>query len=280
LSTIFSLATRLNNEYFELTNSKGKRAILFVKNGLIFAPECVKVQNVTILAHTEQCFKELLVNFVYKGNQKLGYLTGKIIRDITKQIDCKDDSDVIFLEGEYFQRKNKDILMGNLNEIKWVKVNTLTDNFRINTHHTEAIMSSTNELEMFFELEKRIINEHGSLAEPVRDELANNVIGKYVDEIKNTLMNPFRIAKNYIFIIGLGVIIMVISICGLWICCKTGACGCFKLCKYGFQKWKRNKKPQTIIKQDIPLTNLTANIDKVETENLLSQEDLFINSIF
>ena len=35
LGTVLNLASRLNNEYFEIVNSQGKKAILFAKHGLI-----------------------------------------------------------------------------------------------------------------------------------------------------------------------------------------------------------------------------------------------------
>ncbi len=61
-------------------------------------------------------------------------------------------------------------------------------------------MSSTSELEMFFGLEKRLI---GSYVELVPEELANNIIEKYVDDVKEKVMGPFKVAKNYIYMMNL-----------------------------------------------------------------------------
>ena len=107
-------------------------------------------------------------------------------------------------------------------------------------------MSSTNELEMFFELEKKVVGEHSGYAEPIRDELANNVIDKYIDEIKVRIMKPVLVVKNYIYILGISIGGIVISLVGLIICCKTNGCGLCSLCSYGIKKVRQSKKTQTV----------------------------------
>jgi hypothetical protein len=241
LGTILSLASRLNNQYFELINSKGQKAILFAKHGLIYAPECVKLENISVVLEIKDCYRELLVSYTYKEASRLGYLAGKVVREIAKPIDCVEDSDVIILKDKYMQRKKREVFNSDIKEVKWTKLNVLADNLKINAHHADAIMSSTNELEMFFELEKKMVGEHSGFAEPIPDELANNVIEKYIDEIKVTIMKPMQIVKNYIYIVGISIGGIVIILVVLIICCKTNGCGLCSLCGYCVKKltWKK-----------------------------------------
>ncbi len=123
-------------------------------------------------------------------------------KPVARPVRCQENSDIIFIGQDYIQRRNKEIFVTDIKQIRWTKVKIGSDNLEIYTHHTEAIMSSTSELEMFFDLEKRMIGEHGSYVEPVPDELANNIIEKYVDDIKEKAMGPFKVAKNYIYMIA------------------------------------------------------------------------------
>ena len=109
-------------------------------------------------------------------------------------------------------------------------------------------MSSTNELEMFFALEKQVIDNHMIYAEPLPDQLANNFIEKYVDDVKEKIMSPFRTAKNYIYIIVLWTGITLIILACTYCCCKTRGCGIDRCCSFTWKKCKdrrlnkKNKK--------------------------------------
>ena len=181
----------------------------------------------------------------FKNTSRIGYLTGRVIREIAKSVSCQESSDVIFLDQKYIQRRNKEIFVSDLKQVKWTKIKIGGDNIEINTHHPEAIMSSTNELEMFFELEKRMIGEHVSFIEPVADEVANSIIDKYIEEVKEKVMEPFRAAKNYIYMIGtiiMGVIITCITLC---LICKTNCCGVITLCGYCLKRRRNSRRYMT-----------------------------------
>ena len=242
IRTILGVASRLENEFFEISNNKGKKAVLLARHGLIFTPECVEIENVTIVNPISECFREIAVKVQYKNISKVGYLTGKIIREIARPVSCQENSDIIFLGQDYIQRRNKEIFVNDIKQIRWTKVKIGSDNLEINTHHPEAIMSSTSELEMFFNLEKRMIGEHGSYVEPVPDELANNIIEKYVDDIKEKVMGPFKVAKNYIYMIATIVIGVILTMIALCVCCKTNCCGLVNLCCYCFKEARRPKR--------------------------------------
>ena len=52
------------------------------------------------------------------------------------------------------------------------------------------------------------------IAEPIPDQIANNVIEKYIDNFKYKLLSPFRTAWNFIYILGFctvaSIIIMIL----------------------------------------------------------------------
>ncbi len=64
LVTTLSIATRLDNEFFEITNNKGKSAILYTRHGLIFLPECIDLDldSITMYTQEELCYRELRVS--------------------------------------------------------------------------------------------------------------------------------------------------------------------------------------------------------------------------
>ena len=64
-------------------NSKGQKAILFVKHGIIFAPECVKGDNLFVIEEVgKDCYREVIEKFPYKNVTKISYLKGKVIREV------------------------------------------------------------------------------------------------------------------------------------------------------------------------------------------------------
>ena len=275
LGTILNLASRLNNEYFELMNSKGQKAILFAKHGLIFAPECVKVDNVSAIQEVgNDCFREVLVKYLYKNSSKVGYLTGKIIREIGNRIDCNDESDVVFIGSSLVQRRNKNIYQSDKNVIKWSKVGILLDNLKVNTHHNEAIMSSTNELEMFFELEKQVVGNHMIIAEPIPDQLANNVIEKYIDSFKYKLMSPFRTVWNYIYILGFWTVVSLILKILSFACYKTRCCYISKCLTFHNQQKTEQKRRKDNYMQNNALNSKVKfkNNNVLKTTNTIAKE--------
>ncbi len=81
IRTILGVASRLDNEFFDISNNKGKKAVLLARHELIFTTERVEIDNVTIVNPISECFREIAVRVQYKNISKVGYLTGKTGRE-------------------------------------------------------------------------------------------------------------------------------------------------------------------------------------------------------
>jgi hypothetical protein len=227
MSNMLNIASRLDDEFFEVSNNKGKNAILYIRNGMIFVPECVEVDSIQIIEDSNECFKSIMIKFHAKQVEKIGYIdSANIIRDVAKEVSCKENSEVVVAGGKWFQRVKNTIVVRDKNEFKWTSISTMKSDIRkINTHHPSPVLASTSAIADFYEIQKR---EHIGMSyyvEPMKDDLAQGTIDKNIKIFIDKIKHPFRWIWNYIIIVSIIILAIIVFLtigCG---CVKTNCCG-------------------------------------------------------
>jgi hypothetical protein len=127
-----------NNQLFVLQNLENE-LIIYVRNNLVYAPKCVIVTSIEVIADSNLCFKDIPIRFLKDNKTTLGFLTtNRIIKLTSNNITCSGLQSIVFLSNslalEYTNNKVKLIdSRKDLNPLVQLKIHTLGDP---NFHHS------------------------------------------------------------------------------------------------------------------------------------------------
>ena len=227
LATTLSIASRLDDEFFEITNNKGKVAIIYIRHGVLYIPECVEIREVHVLENVQECFREIQVRFKHREVEKVGFMDSlNIIRDVATEISCKENSDIIFSGKNWIQRRGKQVYFREKSEFNWASINTFKSDIRkLNTHHPKPILSCSSELALYYTLQKKSFNELPYYVEPIPDDLGQGTIDKNLETWWKKIVSPFNFVWKY-FYISIAIVIGILFGLGLMTgLIKTSCCG-------------------------------------------------------
>jgi hypothetical protein len=227
--TIFGMSLKLfskmNNEFLKIFNNKGEVAILYARNSLIYIPECVIISELKVIHDGKICFKEIHVSFKHNNKTMKGFLDSDlIIKLVGTEINCEINSDAIRAtessdrEKSIIQRIGTEIVVKKESEFDLQNLNILTFNItKLNVHHPEAILYGSDELKEIYEIKEKE-GEEFYFVEPKHDDVSKTNIKKWISNIKDTLLKPFEIIYNYIYMM----VCIIISIGILYLITKYG----------------------------------------------------------
>jgi hypothetical protein len=147
-----------------------------------------------------------------------------IIKLVGTEINCEINSDAIRAtessdrEKSIIQRIGTEIIVRKESEFDLQNLNILTFNItKLNVHHPEAILYGSDELREVYEIKEKD-GEEIYFVEPKHDDVSKTKIKQWISNIKNTLMKPFEIIYNYIYmmvciIIAIGILFIIAKIC-------------------------------------------------------------------
>ena len=229
LATTLSIASRLDDEFFEVTNNKGKSAIIYIRHGVLYVPECVEIHEVHVIETVQECFRGIQVRFKNKEVEKVGFIDSlNVIRDVAREVSCNENSDIVFSGKNWIQRRGKEVFFREKSEFNWVSINTFRADMRkINTHHPKPILSCSSELALYYTLQKKSFNDLPYFVEPIPDDVGQGTIDKNLETWWKKISSPFNFIWKYLYLslaIVIGSIIGIGLLTGL---IKTNCCGIY-----------------------------------------------------
>ena len=127
LQSLLILYTRFEEEFLKVFNSKGEKAIIYTNNGIIYAPECVKVSIITFPIQSNKCYKDLEISFNVFNEERTGFISKDgIVKTKSLEVNCATNSDLIPINihdkrPSWYQRVGTKTIERPFTEFSWIK---------------------------------------------------------------------------------------------------------------------------------------------------------------
>lgn len=195
-----------------------KDTVFFIKNGLIFVPECRQISEwQPIVEITSSCHRELPIRFKMNNVYQIGFINNdNIITWSGNEVSCGRDSDMVFTNDKWFQRRGKLIMSGNKHELAFTSFE-LFDNSMVepNNNHPDEIFTADGELKEFFDLEKKQESYGNIYVRPMADDIKKSIgLGEELESLVNRartiiIIIPIVVGSLLIFILIVAVIFLI-----------------------------------------------------------------------
>ena len=217
--SILNIFSKLDDEFFKLSDFNGNEAILYSDESRIFIPQCQSIDSLELINSTTNCYKDIPVKISIQNKSINAFLTqDKIIRLASKLTNCKNNKiNILLSDNQLLIKEGNIIFIHKEQPFTSLEMNLQTFNVsKINfmTNHDSIILNSINMLNETFSLTAK--NEITGILHVIDDHTTENtnIINQLFIRLADINSNVSQFIHNIIlYIILLTTIIITTFIC-------------------------------------------------------------------
>ena len=217
--SFLNMYTKLDDEFINFADFNGNEAVFYSDDGHIFVPQCYIINEITIINSTEECYKDIPIQFELNNKSLNAFLTQeKIVRLTSKTTNCKSNRQHIrFNSNKSIIKQNNVVYLYEEPVFKTINYNLQNSNIsNINfmIKHDNILINSINIINETINI--LVKNENTGILHIVEDNHSetNSTIKTILKKIQNLNNTVADLVHNII----LYVLVAVTSAVVIFIC--------------------------------------------------------------